>query len=42
LVASPTTFDVTRDIGNTAHLADIGFFQIEHISVEQAFETRDN
>jgi hypothetical protein len=40
--ADNTTFDVSRNIGNVAHPTDITSFQIEHVSVEQGFETRDN
>jgi hypothetical protein len=37
-----TTFDVTRDIGNVNNPTDINSLQIEHVSVEHGFETRDN
>jgi hypothetical protein len=37
-----TTFDVSRDIGNVPDPNSINSFQIEHVSVEHGFETRDN
>jgi hypothetical protein len=36
-----TTFDVSRDVGVNGP-TDIDSFQIEHVSVEHGFETRDN
>ena len=37
-----TTFDVSKDIAGVSSPTDINSFEIEHVSVEQGAETRDN